>query len=83
MTASGWALFVYEGMTMTEIWNTKCRRLKDLNSEADDLANAICDLDGGPATVQGTPERLENFKWVWRLPRYDHAARRRALTDPI
>jgi hypothetical protein len=72
-----------EARDREEIWSIKGRRLKDLNSEADDLACAICELDGGPATMQGTPERLANFKFVWALPKYDRAARRRALTDPL
>jgi hypothetical protein len=70
-------------MTNEQIWSAKARRVQDLNSEADDLAIAICDLDGGPATVEGTPERLANFKYVWALPKFNHEARRRALTDPI
>jgi hypothetical protein len=66
-----------------EIWSAKNRRLKNLNSEADDLACDICALMGGEAMQQGTPERIANFKWVWALPRYDGTARRRALTDPL
>jgi hypothetical protein len=70
-------------MTNDEIWSAKNRRVKDLNSEADDLACDICALMGGPAMVEGTPERIANFRYVWGLPKYDRDARRRALTDPI
>ena len=40
--------------------------LKDLNSEADDLAVAICELIGGDALIEGTAERLKCFTAVWR-----------------
>jgi hypothetical protein len=64
-------------------WKRRMARVKDLNSEAYDLFDDICELDGGPATVQGTPERLAHFKWVHALPRFNPEARRRALSDPL
>jgi hypothetical protein len=77
-------LFYPMGDDMDEAeWNTRTARLRALNTEADDLAVAICELDGGRALRLGTPERLAHFRYVWSLPRFDQAARRRALTDPI
>ena len=49
--------------------------LKDLISEADDLAMDICELMGGNAEIEGTPERYEVVEFVWRLQKYDHTAR--------
>jgi hypothetical protein len=69
-------------MTSTD-HERRIARLKNLNTAADDLWMVLCDLDGGPATVQGTPERLAHFRWVHALPRFNHEAQRRALSDPI
>jgi hypothetical protein len=43
---------------------TKARATAD-----DDLACAICEIEGGDALVEGTPERMEIFSWVWRRNR--------------
>jgi hypothetical protein len=61
----------------------KTAAVRDLIDEADDLAMDIIALVGGAAEVEGSAERLEIFKSVWRLPRYDHEARRRARRDTL
>jgi hypothetical protein len=61
----------------------KAAAVRDLIDEADDLAMDIIALVGGAAEIEGTPERLEIFKSVWRLPRYDHEAQRRARRDTL
>lgn len=70
-------------MTQDEIWARKCWRAKVLNTAADYLAVDICELLGGAAEIEGTPERLDVFRAVWQMPAYNHEARRRALTDPV
>jgi hypothetical protein len=68
-------------MTMDNAeWKRRTLRLKDLNSEAYDLA---CDL---AALIDGRDDGQAGAKWmhyVNSLPRFNDEAQRRALSDPV
>ncbi|WP_338830439.1 hypothetical protein [Bradyrhizobium sp. 27S5] len=51
--------------------------LKQNATEADELACALCDLEGGDAEVEGAEARCDVFRWVWSLPKFNKAARRK------
>jgi hypothetical protein len=60
-------------------WDRRLAAVKDLNSEADEIAVAICDLEGGDAEVEGTQARYDVFEWVWSLPKFSRPARRKIM----
>jgi hypothetical protein len=74
-------------MTNEELWTCKLAARKQIVSDAYDLAVDICDLEGGPAMIQGTPERMRVLQYVWRLPKFDHPRQERIMkartTDEI
>jgi uncharacterized membrane-anchored protein len=63
-------------MTTDEILHRKSAAIKANATAADELAIAICELEGGAAEVERTAERYEIFRWVWSQPSFDKAARR-------
>ena len=67
-------------MTEDELWKCKLAARKQVATDADYLAVDICELMGGEAEHEGTPERMEIFKYVWRLPRFDHPRRDRIMS---
>jgi hypothetical protein len=62
-------------------WARKAAAVKALATEADDLAMDIVSLMGGAAEHEGSAERTAIFEYVWRLPKYDHEARRRVRAE--
>lgn len=53
-----------------EAFDRKLAARKARNTAADEFACAVCDLMGGDAEIEGTAERMEIFRWVWRLPKF-------------
>jgi hypothetical protein len=57
--------------------------LKELNTEADELALMLCEIEGGHAEIEGTPERHECFRFVRRLPRFNGKRRDAAMKETL
>ena len=64
-------------------WTRTKAALKDNANEADDLFIFLTELEGGDAEIECTAERYEIFKFVYRLPKYNAAARKRILTETV
>jgi hypothetical protein len=63
-----------EGRTMT---------LKELNTEADELACMLCEIEGGDALVERTIQRNDVFRFVRRLPRFKGRTRDAAVRETL
>jgi hypothetical protein len=62
-------------------WQRRLAARKQNATEADELACAICEIEGGDAMIEATHARNEVFNWVWRLPEYNRVARERILHE--
>jgi hypothetical protein len=68
---------------LSDPFERKLQACKDLMSKADDLAMDIVSLMGGDAEIEGSPERMAIFQYVWQLPRFDHPARDRIMRETL